>query len=333
MIKIGLAGVGHLGKIHMKLLKESSLFDFVGCYDVLPELREKLAASEEVTVFESYEQLLDAVDAVDIVTPTLHHFEGAKKALLRGKHIFIEKPLTRTLEEAEELLAILRANPHLKAQVGHVERFNPGFLAIASHDIRPMFIEGHRLSIYNPRGTDVSVVFDLMIHDLDIVLSVVDSPIKSVMASGVGVISDSTDIANARIEFENGAVANLTASRISVKNLRRLRFFQKNTYLAVDFLEKKAEIFRLSDTEEAAGDGKMSFPMDNGEARRYLIVEHPTSPPVNAIQLELEEFAQAILSQTPIKVGIDAGYQALKAAHQVAAKIEESLQQVSKLLP
>ena len=325
MIRIGLVGVGHLGKIHLKLLQESDTFELAGIYDADASVRERLREAG-TPVFDSYSELIVEVEAVDIVTPTIHHFECAKAAISAGKHVFIEKPITRTLEEAEELLAMLAERPQIKAQVGHVERFNPGFLAVAGHEINPMFIEGHRLAIYNPRGTDVSVVFDLMIHDLDIVLSVVDSPIKQVQASGVGVISSSTDIANARIEFENGAVANLTASRISVKNMRRLRFFQRNTYLAVDFLKKSAEVFRLTEDETEAASSSLSFPMDNGDEKRFLVFEQPESPPVNSILLELEEFASAIDSDTPIKVGIHAGYNALKAAHQIAKKIEDSLQ-------
>lgn len=329
MINIGLIGVGHLGKIHLRLLKESNAFTLVGVYDESEAVRARLQ-EEGNHVFASVDELLEAVEAVDIVTPTVTHFELAKKAILAGKHVFIEKPITRTLEEAEELLELLRQSPSLKAQVGHVERFNPGFLAVAEHQINPMFIEGHRLAMYNPRGTDVSVVFDLMIHDLDIVLSVVGHPIKSVQASGVGVISSSTDIANARIEFENGAVANLTASRISVKNMRRLRFFQRNTYLAVDFLKKSAEVFRLTDDEQSATNSGMSFPLDNGEEKRFLVFEQPASPPVNSILMELEEFGQAITEGTPIKVGIEAGYNALKAAYQIATKIEESLSMIGE---
>ena len=327
MIRIGLVGVGHLGKIHLRLLQESQAFELAGIYDADATVRDRYRR-EGIPVYDAYTELLSDVEAVDIVTPTIHHFESAKAAICAGRHVFIEKPITRTLEEAEELLKLLEARPEIKAQVGHVERFNPGFLAVSAHELDPMFIEGHRLAIYNPRGTDVSVVFDLMIHDLDIVLSVVDAPIKQVQASGVGVISSSTDIANARIEFENGAVANLTASRISVKNMRRLRFFQRNTYLAVDFLKKSAEVFRLTDDEGEAAKSSLSFPMDNGDEKRFLVFEQPESPPVNSILLELEEFASAIESNTPIKVGIQAGYKALKAAHQIAEKIESSLQRL-----
>lgn len=326
MIRIGLLGVGHLGKIHLRLLRESHSYELVGCYDLSPEVRSQLEA-DGVPVFDSYEALLKEVDAVDIVTPTSDHFAAAKQALEANKHVFIEKPLTRTVDEARELLALIQARPQLRAQVGHVERFNPGFLAVANHEIQPMFIEGHRLAMYNPRGTDVSVVFDLMIHDLDIVLSVVNSPLKAVQASGVAVISDTPDIANARLEFENGAIANLTASRISVKNLRRLRFFQKNTYLAVDFLEKKAEVFRLSERDVTAAPGVMSFPMERDDQTKYLVYEQPASPPVNAIQLELEEFAAAITEGAPIRVGLEAGYQALQAAQEIAQRIDQSLSQ------
>ncbi len=330
MINIGLVGAGHLGSIHLRLLRESPDFKLIAVYDADPKVRQRLAEQGH-PVAASYEALLDQVEAVDIVTPTVYHFECARLAMEANRHVFIEKPLTSTLAEAESLLALWRERPGLQAQVGHVERFNPGFLAIAGRSIQPMFIEGHRLAIYNPRGTDVSVVFDLMIHDLDIVLSLVNSPIREIHASGVAVISDSTDIANARIEFENGAVANLTASRISAKNMRRLRFFQRNTYLAVDFLEKKAEIFRLSDQPADPASGAMSLPMDNGNAQRFLVFEQPAAPSVNAIGMELSAFAAAIRGEAEVPVGLDAGYQALKAAHQIAERIEVSLRRTEGL--
>lgn len=323
MLKIGLLGAGHLGKIHLKLLKTISAVEVVGFFDSDPEVSQRVSTEFEVPAFDRLEELLAKVDAVDIVTPTLHHFECAKMAIERDKHIFIEKPLTHTVEEAEALVAMLAARPHLKAQVGHVERFNPAFLAVQDRELDPMFIEGHRLALWNPRGTDVSVVLDLMIHDLDVILSLIKSPIRTVSASGVAVISESPDIANARIEFENGCVANLTASRISIKNMRRLRIIQKGGYLAVDFLKKKAEVFHLEENKEIAQKGLMHFEFQAGDTTKYLVYEAPEVSEVNAIKMELEEFAASILHNAPMRVPIADGYRALKAAHQVLAKINE----------
>jgi len=320
MIKIGLLGAGHLGKIHLKLIKEIEQFEFAGFYDSDPETSRKVSEEFQVAAWDSAEALIDAVDAVDIVTPTISHHHYAKQALEKGKHIFIEKPLTNTVDEARELRDMVEARG-LQAQVGHVERFNPAFLAVADRGLEPMFIEGHRLAKYNPRGTDVSVVLDLMIHDLDVILRMVNSPISHISASGVAVISETPDIANARIEFENGCVANLTASRISVKNMRRLRMFQKNTYLAVDFLEKKSEIFNI--TEEEGDDGMMRFPLDSGTQTKYLVYDLPEIKPVNSIKMELEEFASSIAHNTPVRVSIHDGFRALRTAHEILDRIRD----------
>ena len=238
-LKVGVLGAGHLGKIHLRLLNQSERYELVGFYDPNQEQAQKVVAEFGYTYFDNMDKLIEAVEVVDIVTPTLSHYECAKKAIAAKRHIFIEKPITSTVEEAEEIYRLLEAN-HLKGQVGHVERFNPAFLAAKSSIENPMFIEVHRLAEFNPRGTDVSVVLDLMIHDIDVLLSVVHSPVKHIEASGVAVISKSPDITNARIEFENGCVANLTASRISMKNMRKSRFFQRDAYISVDFLEKKS---------------------------------------------------------------------------------------------
>jgi len=323
MIKIGLLGVGHLGKIHLKLLQQIEDFHLVGFYDPDLDLASKTSQESGVPYFRTEQELLERVDAVDIVAPTIAHFTCAMSALRNGKHIFIEKPLTNTIEEARELLTFSEEQPQYKIQVGHVERFNPAFLSVANRELAPMFIEGHRLALYNPRGTDVSVVLDLMIHDLDIILSLVKSPVKQISASGVAVISESPDIANARIEFENGCVANLTASRISVKNLRRLRFFQKDTYLAVDFLEKKSEIFKLSDSVDDIPQGVHPIKMESGQDTRYLYFEQPEIHPVNAIRMELEEFARSISSDAPIRVSLKDGFRNLAVAHQILGEIEE----------
>ncbi len=234
MLKAGVLGAGHLGKIHLRLLNESEKYELVGFYDPIKENAEKVAKEFGYKAFNSVEELIDAVDVVDIVTPTLSHFDCAKEAIEKSKHIFIEKPITKTVEEAETIVELAKQYT-VKGQVGHVERFNPAFTAVKDTIKNPMFIETHRLAEFNPRGTDVPVVLDLMIHDIDAVLSVVNSKVKNVKASGVSIISETPDIANARIEFENGCVANLTASRISLKNMRKSRFFQRDAYISVDF--------------------------------------------------------------------------------------------------
>ncbi|HCO84319.1 MAG TPA: oxidoreductase, partial [Arenibacter sp.] len=256
MLNVGVLGAGHLGKIHLRLLNESQKYNLVGFYDPDVINGKKVAAEFGYTFFDNINKLIDAVDVVDIVTPTLSHFDCAKKAMEKGKHVFIEKPITNTLQEAEELL-LLEKKHQVKGQVGHVERFNPAFMAVKENINNPMFIETHRLAEFNPRGTDVPVVLDLMIHDIDAILSVVKSEVKQINASGVSVISNSPDIANARIEFENGCVANLTASRISLKNMRKSRFFQKDAYISVDFLEKKVEVVKMKDAPEKPGDFDM----------------------------------------------------------------------------
>ncbi len=321
MIKIGLLGVGHLGTIHLRLIKElSDVFELVGIYDV--NLAHAKAKAEEfgTIAWEDPRELIKASDAVDIVTPTLSHFELAKAAMKRFKHVFIEKPVTTTVEEAKKLMNLER-EAGVKVQVGHVERYNPAFLAIRDRDLHPMFIECHRLAQWNPRGTDVSVVQDLMIHDLDIVLKCINSDIKRISASGVAVVSDSPDIANARIEFNNGAVANLTASRISLKNMRKMRIFQRNAYFAIDFLAKKTEIVNINEGQAPEELGDMAVNFKAGDREKYLSFENPPADPVNSIKLELEEFAQAIINNTDTGVTLSEATAALSAAHQIMDKI------------
>ena len=243
MLKAGVFGAGHLGKIHLKLLQQSQRFELVGFYDADQELARDIEKTLGYSYFERPEDLIEACDFIDIVTPTTHHYDGAMSVLNAGKHVFIEKPITETTQQAEKLIALAKEKG-LKGQVGHVERFNPAFTAVKDKIESPMFIETHRLAEFNPRGTDVPVVLDLMIHDIDAVLSVVKSPVKNVSASGVVVISETPDIANARIEFENGCVANLTSSRISMKKMRKVRFFQKDAYISVDYLEKTCEVVK-----------------------------------------------------------------------------------------
>lgn len=315
MLKIGVLGAGHLGKIHLKLAQESSKYQLVGFYD--PDTLASKALSDALgyEYFDNIEALIDAVDVIDIVTPTLSHFDVAKKAILKDKHVFIEKPITTTVAEAQALITLANSRG-VKGQVGHVERFNPAFTAAKEHISNPMFIETHRLAEFNPRGTDVPVVLDLMIHDIDIILSVVPSKVKEVHASGIAVISNSPDIANARILFENGCVANLTASRISMKNMRKSRFFQKDAYISVDFLEKNAEIVRMKDAPKEIGPYDMVLQNAEGE-QKQIYFEKPTVDPNNAILDELETFAHAIHSNTVPVVSLEQGGAALEIAQKI----------------
>lgn len=323
MLKIGVLGAGHLGNIHIKLLQEIPAFELVGFYDPDTTRAAELAAQYQIKAFPYVEALIDAVDVVDIVTPTLSHFDCAVTAIKNGKHIFIEKPLTNTLAEAKQLLT-LAEEANIKGQVGHVERFNPAYLSLGDRTLAPMFIEAHRLAQFNPRGTDVSVVLDLMIHDIDIILSMVKANVKKVSASGVAVVSGTPDIANARIEFDNGCVANLTASRISLKNMRKTRLFQRDAYISIDFLEKKSQIVTLAPTDDANDPLAIPVQHDGQTGYKKINFEEPISAPVNAIKMELETFATSILEDTPTRVSIEDGYKALDVAYQVLDNIAQN---------
>ncbi|MBC8769477.1 Gfo/Idh/MocA family oxidoreductase [Arenibacter sp. BSSL-BM3] len=321
MLNVGVLGAGHLGKIHLRLLNESQKYNLVGFYDPDVINGKKVEAEFGYTFYENINKLIDAVDVIDIVTPTLSHFDCAKKAMKKGKHVFIEKPITNTIEEADELL-LLEKKYQVKGQVGHVERFNPAFMAVKENINNPMFIETHRLAEFNPRGTDVPVVLDLMIHDIDAILSVVKSEVKQINASGVSVISNSPDIANARIEFENGCVANLTASRISLKNMRKSRFFQRDAYIAVDFLEKKVEVVKMKDAPEKPGDFDMILQNAEG-VKKQIYFENPDIASNNAILDELETFADAINHNTVPVVTLEQGTRALRVALEVIKSFQK----------
>ena len=315
MLKIGVLGAGHLGKIHLRLLNQSEKYELVGFYDPFAENANKVAQEFGYTKFDSIDELIQAVDVIDIVTPTLSHFDCAKKAIEAGKHVFLEKPITTTVEEAEAIIYLAKQY-NVLGQVGHVERFNPAFVAVSSKIENPMFIETHRLAEFNPRGTDVPVVLYLMIHDLDAILSVVDSPVKHVSASGVSVLSESPDIANARIEFENGCVANVTASRISMKNMRKSRFFQRDAYISVDYLEKTCEVVKMKDAPETPGD--FDLILQNAEGlKKQIYYDNPKVLPNNAILDELETFHDAIVNQTRPVVTLEDGTKALRLAYQI----------------
>jgi len=329
MLKIGVLGAGHLGKIHLKCIGlAAEKLELSGFYDPDASTADSVAANFSTNAFESAEALMDAVDIVDIVTPTTTHFELAAKAIKKGKHVFIEKPLTNTIDEARALVD-LSVSHGVKVQVGHVERFNPALLSLDGMELDPMFIEAHRLAAFNPRGTDVSVILDLMIHDLDIVLSMVQAPLRSLSASGVAVVSKNPDIANARLEFENGAVANLTASRISLKQMRKVRLFQQDAYISLNFLEKKAQVVRLfgeGSPETAQLDNLMELSTQAGT--KYIHIDMPDIEPVNAIKMELETFAEAIEQDKKPRVTIEDGYRALEVAHKILADIETKARQL-----
>ena len=315
MLKVGVLGAGHLGKIHLRLLQQSDKYELVGFYDPSKENAKNVAKEFGYTSFETIDALIEAVEVVDIVTPTLSHFDCAKKSIEKGRHIFIEKPITKTVSEAEAIKT-LASQYHILGQVGHVERFNPAFTAVKDKIESPMFIECHRLAEFNPRGTDVPVVLDLMIHDIDIILSVVKSKVKNVHASGVAVISDTPDIANARIEFENGCVANLTASRISMKNMRKTRFFQKDAYISVNFLNKESEVVRMKDVPETPDEFAMILQNAEG-VKKQLYFENPEVENSNAILDELETFADAINNKTTPVVTLNQATEALRVAQMI----------------
>ncbi len=321
MLKAGVLGAGHLGKIHLKLLKQSTNYELVGFYDANQEAAKVIEAELGYKSFPTMEALIDACDMVDVVTPTIHHFECAEKVIKAGKHLFIEKPITNTVAEADAIRDLAKKHG-VRGQVGQVERFNPAFMAVNHMIDNPMFIEAHRLSDFNPRGTDVSVVLDLMIHDIDAILSVVKSKVKNVHASGVSVISDTPDIANARIEFENGCVANLTASRISMKKMRKARFFQKDAYISVDFLEKKCEVVKMKDAPKNPDDFAMVLTNAEG-VKKQIYFDNPEVAGNNAILDELDSFAEAIKHDRVPEVSLTQGAEALRVAMLVIENFSE----------
>ncbi len=313
---IGIIGVGHLGKLHLTNLLDIPDVHVSGIYDVDNNRLDKISSQYNVQKTNSIEKLLDISDAVSIVTPTSTHFEVAKEALLRKKHVFIEKPVTTSVEEAKELIE-LGKKENLIIQVGHIERFNPAFKAINEYDLAPGFIEAHRLASFNPRGTDVAVILDLMIHDIDLVLTLIKSPVEKIDASGVGVISGHPDIANARIQFENGAVANLTASRISQKKMRKMRIFQRNTYITADFLEKSAEIYQLKDEDSSPAAGFLIDTLELEGKRKRITYAKPPIQQDNALLAELSSFKDSINTGNPPAVSAEDGTAALKVANYI----------------
>lgn len=322
-LKIGVLGAGHLGKIHIRCIKMlEDDYELVGFFDPNKDKAIEVAQEHGLTAYDSVEALIADVDVIDVVTPTLSHYECSSQAIRAHRHVFVEKPITNTLDEAKSLMKLAH-EADVKMQVGHVERFNPAFVTAKHAFDEPRFIETHRLSQFNPRGTDVSVVLDLMIHDIDIVLSVVGGNVKNISASGVAVLSESPDIANARIEFDNGCVANLTASRISLKQMRKSRFFQKDAYIAVDFLEKKSEIVRMKHVEGEPDPFALTVDLGDGKGHKEIIFDRPDIPEDNnAIRDELASFAKSIRNDETPEVTVDDGYKALSVAHEILEKVK-----------
>ncbi len=323
-IKTAVIGTGHLGKLHTKLLKEVENCEFLGIYDKDAEKAKAVGTELGVSIFETLEDLYSKAEAVSIVATTSAHYELCKAALEKGINVFVEKPITARIWEGEEIVKLAETNK-LKLQVGHIERFNPALLSLEKYGLNPMFVQSDRLSQFNPRGTDVAVVLDLMIHDIDIILSLVKSEVKHISASGIAVVSGNIDIANTRIEFENGAVANVTASRISQKRMRKMRMFQREGYISVDFMAGSAEIYRLIPPEQELPEGLISFgEIGVGDKRKMVVYEQPQIVEVNALKHELQLFINCVsFDEKPIVTGED-GLKALRVADTIIKKIEES---------
>ncbi|MEP6582659.1 MAG: Gfo/Idh/MocA family oxidoreductase [Ginsengibacter sp.] len=320
MLSLGVFGVGHLGKFHLNNWKEIDNIKLVGFYDPADDIAIAVAEKYSIKRYENAGELMDECDAVDIVAPTTLHYDLCKMAVLKSKHVFVEKPLANTMPEARELVKLAK-EANIKFQVGHVERFNPAFLALKDYDLNPMFLEVHRLSQFDPRGTDVSVILDLMIHDIDIILSLVKSSVKNIYANGVNVLSDTPDIANVRIEFDNGCVANLTSSRISMKKMRKMRLFQKDSYISIDFLDRKTEVIKYKSPSDK---NVFTFDIETNTGTKTIAIAAPLIKETNAIKTELQSFVDAITNNTSTKVSEVDGFRAMEVAHLILDKINRN---------
>ncbi len=327
-IKTGVIGTGHLGSLHVKMLKNIESAELLGVYDSSPEKAASCANEYGITVFNTLEELVQQCEAASIAVTTTAHYSVAKFCLEHGLDVFIEKPVTATIEEAEKLVALATEKGKL-IQVGHIERFNPAILAIDKYNLEPKFIQTDRLAQFNPRGTDVAVVLDLMIHDIDIILSLVKSEVVKVDASGIAVVSPTTDIANCRIEFANGAVAVVTASRISQKRMRKMRLFQRDNYITLDFITGTTEIYRLVAPNESSGTAFSFGLIGIGENAKSVVYEQAEAPKVNALEYELKLFIDAVINRTTPVVSGEDGLKALRVADMIVNKIEESIQKIS----
>ena len=317
MLKVGIFGVGHLGKFHLNNWKQIPDVELIGFFDPNNDNAKAVEAEYGLKRYMDEAALIQASDIIDVVTPTHLHFPVCEMAIKMGKHVFVEKPMANTIEEGKAIMEMVKESG-VKLQVGHVERFNPAFTALKDITLNPSFIEVHRLAQFNPRGTEVSVILDLMIHDIDIILSIVKSGVKHISASGVAVLTDTPDIANVRIEFNNGCVANLTSSRISMKKMRKIRLFQKDAYIGIDFLEKNTEIIQLKKPEDADA---FSFDIETHQGTKTITISNPVVEDGNAIFAELSSFVHAIQYDEPTVVSEIDGFLAMEVAHQILEKI------------
>ncbi|MDX9759865.1 MAG: Gfo/Idh/MocA family oxidoreductase, partial [Bacteroidota bacterium] len=322
VLRMGVAGLGHLGSLHAKMLSTAEGATLAAVHDVNPDTAQRVADEYGTRAAADLDDLLGSVDALSIATPTTTHFDIAAEAIRRGIPVFLEKPITKTVQQARDLNALARAHGVI-IQVGHIERFNPAIVALDHYNIAPLFVESHRLAQFNPRGTDVAVVLDLMIHDIDIILSLVRSEVVSIDASGLAVVSDSADIANARLTFANGCVANITASRISQNRMRKMRLFQKNAYISIDFQQGLAEVFRLVDVDENDVTPTYMLGMiEQGKNKRNIVYEQPPVPTDhNPLRHELQLFVNAVRNGTAPVVDGQAGQQALEVAEEIMRMI------------
>ena len=328
-LKVGVIGTGHLGNLHAKMFHQINDCQLVGVYDSNQQAAKTTANEYKTKVFYNLDEILNEVEAVSIAATTSAHYELAKECLEKNIHVFVEKPITASIPEAQEIVNLASKN-NLNLQVGHIERFNPALISLEKYILQPMFIQTDRLAQFNPRGTDVAVVLDLMIHDIDIILSLVKSEVKNIEASGVAVVSDTLDIANARIQFENGAVANVTASRISQKKMRKMRIFQRDNYIALDFISGVSEVYRLVPVNEKVDSAFISFgEIGIGEKKKRVVYEQPEIKEVNALKYELELFVNSVINKIPPVVSGEDGLRALKVAEIILKKIDESLKAIS----
>jgi predicted dehydrogenase len=321
-LRVGVIGTGHLGALHTKMYTQIPTAHLVGVFDVDATRTENIAAKFGIKAFAQMDDLLANVEAVSIATATQSHYDVAMQVIKRGVHLLIEKPITATIEQARALTE-RAATKGLKLQVGHIERFNSAILALEPYDIKPLFIESHRLAQFNPRGSDVAVVLDLMIHDIDLILSLVKSKVTRIDANGIAVISDTPDIANARLQFENGCVANVTASRISQNKMRKMRLFQHDAYISIDFAQGLAEVFRLVDENTPGIKPTMMLgKIDQGKHKRMIVYEQPEVREVNALKYELERFIESVQKDIEPPVTGRDGLHALEVAQEILQKIE-----------
>ncbi len=318
MIKVGVIGAGHLGKIHLNILNKSD-FELIGFYDTDVFNSEKLSQEKGYFFFKELHLLIEKIDAAVIVSPTTTHFEIAKECIDKGKHIFVEKPLTNDSNEAK-VIETMAMEKGIIGQVGFVERYNEAFISCREFIKNPKFIESHRLSDFNPRGTDVSVIMDLMIHDIDIILSINKSNVKRIDASGVSIISSTPDIANARIEFEDGCIANLTSSRISLKKMRKTRIFQEDAYISINFLEKEFQVVKIRDKHKGEAENSLIVKNNLGE-EKVIFFENPEVQSINSIEAELNDFYESIKFNSDSKVSLNDGIKALEVAEEIMRQL------------